>query len=187
MPEQQQDFLQIGTQILTKLSTFAESINARNDQSSALLRDSAAALTQKAQDMQSASDKFVQQVISAIAAQAPAAMAQGIGSAVGQYETSLKDGMEKVKRACDALGEQRQALSLAQSMRVWIGLALVVLGSLALLGGSLYVAWHKKEEIAQLGYQEQVARALQTQALAPCGDGLCAKVAKGAQHYGEHG
>jgi hypothetical protein len=187
MQDPSQDFLRAATQLAAQLSAVAEGINVRNAQSAGQLQSSAVALVHKTREMQSATEDFVRQVISAIAAQAPAALAKGMGNAVGQYQRSIEDCENKVKWACEAMGEQRRLLTRAQSARVWIGMAALVLGGLAWLIGTGYVAWNKQQEIVQLGYQEQVAKVLQTQAVVPCGNNWCAKVNKNAQHYGAHG
>jgi hypothetical protein len=187
MQDSHQDFLQAAAQLAAKLSAVAESINARNAQSTGQMQSSAAALGQKAREMQSASEDLVQQVISAIVGQAPAALAEGMGNAVGQYQKSIEDCESKAKWACEALSEQRRLLSRAQSARMWVGVTVLVLGGLVWMIGTGYVVWSKQQEITQLGYQEQVAKILQTQTVVPCGNGLCAKINKNAPHYGAHG
>jgi hypothetical protein len=187
MQDPNADFLRAAAQLTDRLSMAAESINVRTAQAAGQLHKSAEALAQQARQMQDVTDDFVQQVISAIAVQAPPALAQGMGDAIGQYRQTIEDCEKKARWACDALGEQRKSLSHAQSARVWISVAVLVVGTAAWASCMGYLAWSKKQEIAQLGYQEQVARVLQTQAVVSCGDGLCAKVNKNAAHYGTHG
>jgi hypothetical protein len=187
MQDSNADFFRVAAQLSAQFSAAAENIDARNAQSAGQLQNSAAALAQQAREVRNATDDFVQQVINAIVAQAPPALAQGMGHAIGQYRQSIEDCEKKARWACDALGEQRKSLSRSQSTRMWIGVAALVVGTLAWASCMGYLAWSKKQELTQLGYQEQVARVFQTQAVVPCGDGLCAKVNKNGAHYGTHG
>ncbi|MGN6282821.1 hypothetical protein [Frateuria sp.] len=130
-------------------------------------------------------------------------LARELAASVGQevragiernVSVGMRQGGERLQSACDAATRAASAMEreldrmrrLSRSVLWRSGLALLV-GAVLAAGGSGYLAWRNHQAIERAQFSADLLEAIRSGAIRPCGDGLCARLATDAPHYGTHG
>lgn len=176
-------------QALLKLAHVASQIEGRCIDATQKLDASARSMLEGAQRLGDGVNHFNLQAMTAIRQGTQAAVTESAGTALTEMNRELEKYASLARAAASALGEQSQALSLAQRTLVWKGLLTLAAGSLLIAGGSAYVARKSMQEIRQAEFSQAILRATQSGALATCGkqEDLCVKMGPKPRRAGQHG
>lgn len=170
-------------QSLIELSTVANRLDARSRQATQQIVTSTATLDQGVQRLEAGAARFANDVLRAISGQAQHVIAKGTEQAVDAFNQQLQQSTSSAKWAANAMAEQRQLLTTAQTTLVWKGLIALIIGSLLAVGGSGYVAWNNMREVKSAKFGQDILQATQTGKLTHCGDVLCVKLGKRLKRY----
>jgi hypothetical protein len=89
--------------------------------------------------------------------------------------------------AAQQLDAQTARLARQQRSMLWVSGVALGVGALLAVAGSTVFVWAKWRELQQIEFAEQIHRATESGALAPCGESLCVRVPKEPTRMGANG
>jgi ABC-type multidrug transport system fused ATPase/permease subunit len=100
-----------------------------------------------------------------------------------QTQGVVEQGLQQAAQAASNLREQGIALERLQRAWLWKSVGVLVIGAVLAAGGAGFLIWKSMEAVKLVEFSSAIVRATQAGILTQCGNALCVKAGKNAQHY----
>jgi hypothetical protein len=155
--------------LVDSFETRGEKVVQQNAQAAETMRLAAQSVSQVAQQ---ASNRAVEEFRQA----ASATLSQGLREPMAQAEKQLGSAVLDVRNAAADLQRRISDAGRMHTATAWKAFIACTLGSLAVIGAAVYATMQARTELANAAWTRQINAAIANGNLAPCGDGLCARV-----------
>lgn len=159
-----------------KLSMLVDSFETRGDK---VVRENAQAaetIRMAAQSVSQVAQQTSSRAVEEFRQAASTTLSQGLREPMAQAEKQLAATMLDVRNAAADLQRRISEASRMHTATAWKAFLACAIGSLAVIGGAVYATMQARTELANAKWAGQINAAIASGNLAPCGDGICARV-----------
>lgn len=159
-----------------KLSMLVDSFETRGDKVVEQNAQAAETIRMAAQSVSQVTQQVSSRAVEEFRQAAGATLSQGLRAPLAQAEKELASAVLDVRNAAADL---QQRISLAGRMHTamaWKAFLACAIGSLAVVGVAVYATMQARTELANAKWTGQLNAAIANGNLAPCGEGICARV-----------
>lgn len=159
-----------------KLSMLIDSFESRGDKVVQQNAQAAETIRMAAQNVSQVTQQVSGRAIEEFRQAAGTTLSQGLRAPLAQAEKELASAVLDVRNAAADL---QRRISLAGHMHTataWKAFLACAIGSLAVVGVAVYATMQARAELASAKWTGQINTAIASGNLAPCGEGICARV-----------
>jgi FtsZ-binding cell division protein ZapB len=149
--------------------------------------DSRIALKRAVDELGSRGNQIVTEVSRHAQAETRAAAERALSESLAGFKAQLDAAARSAVNGAEALQRERERLAKQQRSAFWVGSVALLLGALAVVGGSTWWVMQQRTEVARLEFARALHEASARGALVPCGDTLCARVGDSPRRAGRNG
>lgn len=168
--------------VALQLAAVARGLDRRSDEAVRRVDAGTAALVEAAQGLTADAERCVDGILQLTRDAVQLAMAQGAGPALAACRQELQAGTQCAREAAEALREERRALVASRRGLLWRVLAAWSLGAALAIGSMLYADWAARRDLGAADFSQEVRQAIDSGALARCGDALCLRAGLKPRH-----
>lgn len=159
-----------------KLSMLVDSFETRGDKVVQQNAQAAETIRMAAQNVSQVSQQVSSRAVEEFRQAAGATLHQGLREPLAQAEKHLESAILDVRNAAADLQRRISQAGRMHTATAWKAFTACAIGSLAVMGAAVYMTMHARAELANAQWAAQINAAIASGNLAPCGDGICARV-----------
>jgi hypothetical protein len=163
--------------LAVQLSSVIDTLEMRIDHAARQSLQATQTLDQQSRQSLEAANGLVRQALDQFRAGAKQALAEGVRDAIHDIDQTMHSGADRLDQAVSQLDLRMQHMGCMNVSYAWKTFVASALGSLAVIGVAIYIAWQTHADIKRSEWIRQINAAVDAGQLAPCPeDGLCVKV-----------
>jgi len=159
-----------------KLSMLVDSFETRGDKVVQQNAQAAETIRMAAQNVSQVTQQVSSRAVEEFRQAAGATLSQGLRAPLAQAEKELESAVLDVRNAAADLQRRISVAGNLHTATAWKAFVACAIGSLAVMGAAVYATMQARTEVVNAKWAGQINAAIANGNLAPCGDGICARV-----------